>query len=286
VGSKITVKNTLWVFVSSSQEPRHLHDVAFAIDSLRYRGVSERDILVFVDHPTPQQYLAPYGIEALFRLEHLLPRLSASAGYEHVFATVAGHGNISGLGPGPVPSVRPNELLKGIRSVAGAGHATLLLSQCYAGIFNLLDATAKPEIVTIGATSLNPSLSMTIELDRPLKQRNGEQGIARWSANLFMLAFFNWLRHPTDVDGDGLMSLVDAYKHAGAATNEQLRSAKARLFMQIRKIGEELERARSGAESGLAVEAIELKLGRSLENLYLHQEPWLLHANLARKIEF
>jgi hypothetical protein len=280
---KVTKTNTLWVFVSCSHEPRHLYDVIFAVDCLRHRGVADAHIRVFVDHPTPGPYLTPYGISAIHSVEEVASKLAATSRYQHVFTTVAGHGSTAGLGP-TAHTVSPTKLLTDVRSVAGISHATLLVTQCYGGIFNLLDATQKPETVTIGATNLNPSLSAPINMP-PIKQKNGSDGVSSWTANLFMLEFFNWLRAPKDVDGDGRATLVDAYKHAGAATNQHLRAAKAGLFMQVRRLGEELETARKQGKLPVEIDAIELKLNRSLETLHLHQEPWLLHANLARQIQ-
>jgi hypothetical protein len=284
-GFSVTASNTLWIFVACSHEPRHLHDIVFAVDCLRSRGVGDADVLAFVDHPTPEQYLAPYGIKSIFSLGELTPALVAARAREHVFVTVGGHGHVTGVGSGSA-ALTPTALLKAIRSGAGTSHVTLLVTQCYGGIFNLLDATIKPELVTIGATNLNPSLSMTAVLKRPLEQADRTEGISSWSANVFALQFFRWLRQPTDVDGDGEMTLVDAYKHAGASTNELLRSAKAALFLDVNRRGEQLARAQKDQQSPVVLAAIERQLKDALDNLHLHQEPWLLHAALARKIRF
>jgi hypothetical protein len=281
----VTATNTLWVFVSCSHEPRHLYDIIFAVDCLRHRGIADAQILVFVDHPTPGQHLHAYGIEAVFPVTSLGAVLATARAHEHVVVTVAGHGSIVGLGRENAP-VRPAALIRATRSVPGIERATLLVTQCFGGIFNLLDASTKPEMVTIGATNLNPSASLGIELNKPLLQRDGSPGIANWSANIFMMGFFSWLRSPTDVDGDGRMTMLDAYKHAGASSNEQLRQAKSGLFLHARKLASDLELARASGALPITLDAIELKLQRALSSLHLHQEAWLLHASLARRIQF
>jgi len=281
----VTATNTLWVFVSCSHEPRHLYDIIFAVDCLRCRGIGDAQILVFVDHPTPGQHLHAYGIEAVFPISALGAVLSTARAHEHVVLTVAGHGSIVGLGMESAP-VRPAALIRATRSVPGIKLATLLVTQCFGGIFNLLDASTKPEMVTIGATNLNPSASLGIQLSKPLLQRDGSPGIASWSANIFMMGFFAWLRAPTDVDGDGAVTMLDAYKHAGASSNEQLRQAKSGLFLHARKLASDLEVARESGALPFTLDAIELKLNRALSSLHLHQEAWLLHASLARRIHF
>lgn len=282
----VTATNTLWVFVSCSHEPRHLYDIIFAVDCLRHRGIPDAEMLVFVDHPTPGQHLHAYGIEAVFPVTALGAVLATARPHEHVVVTVAGHGSIVGLGIESAPPVRPAALIRATRSVPGIKLATLLVTQCFGGIFNLLDASTKPEMVTIGATNLNPSASLGIELSKPILQRDGSPGIVHWSANIFMMGFFSWLRSPTDVDGDGRMTMLDAYKHAGASSNEQLRQAKSGLFLHARKLASDLEAARASGALPITIDAIDLKLTRALSSLHLHQEAWLLHASLARRIHF
>jgi hypothetical protein len=84
----------------------------------------------------------------------------------------------------------------------------IVLTQCYAGIFNYLDALESPQLVVIGATNLNPSVSAEIKLPKAMQLEDGSTGKDKWSANIFALGFFAWLANPLDLDGDGATNLV------------------------------------------------------------------------------
>jgi len=296
--------NTLWVFVTCSQEARHLDDVVFGIHVLRGRGVSDDRILVFSDHSKVGPHLDPYAIGS-FPLSSLAAKLVAVPPHRYAVVVVGGHGHVAGLGPTPSPPSQPilpaHQLFSAIRAIPELVLGIVVLSQCFGGVFNYADALAHPQLVVIGATNLNPSLSMTISIREPIRQVDGSEGLRSWLANIFTAALFSWLRSPTDIDGDGQHTLMDAYKHAGATSNEMLRNAKSGLFVQARtfekalaETEEELANVTPASDpTGLTGQLLTLRLGAQkqqlaevLQNLYLHQEPWVLHANLAREACF
>ena len=131
---------------------------------------------------------------------------------------------------------------------------------------------------------MNPSVSTTITTSTPIAQTNGQPGLQTWMANVFMLEFFQWLRAPSDVDGDGDVSILDGYKYAGAACGENLRKVKSRLFMAARREAASYERLESEKAPPHILDAQGVKLQLLLETLHNHQEPWILHADLSRKI--
>lgn len=290
---------TLWTFLSCGTEPRHLQDIVFAVHVLRLRGVAWKDILVFTDHPAPEKYLQPFGIHNAFPVAELAAQLSGAAPHSSVVLTVTGHGSPTGLGDGT--AVTPSGLCSSIRKVPEVAICVVVLAQCFGGVFNYLDATRQPPLVIIGATNLNASLSTLISLAKPIVQEDGAPGLVAWLANLFMFFFFTWIQSPHDIDGDGELNLVDAYKFAGVVSNLRLQNLKTRLFREAELFRRQCEQTQEAAakfdgtpDAGtpphklalLEAETAQKKLQTTLENLYLHQEPWILHANLARTIQF
>jgi hypothetical protein len=256
------------------------------VDVLRQRGVLDEHILCFVDHRRQAVHLQPYGIDNVYHVSQLVDVMSHVKPHSYVVVTVTGHGQVMGLGGEAWPLVRPAELVAAIRSVPGITLGVVMLTQCFGGIFHLLDAASIPPLVLLGATNLNPSLSISIQLRQPLLQTNGAGGLSGWAANVFMADFFEWLRSPMDIDGDGNATLLDAYRAAGVRSNERLRKIKAGYFMQARTLASALEQASRESKPEIVRQAIEKQLQDTLEILHTHQEPWILHANLARQLQF
>jgi hypothetical protein len=277
-------QRTCWVFISDSNEPRHLHDIAFAVNVLEDRGVSLGDVHVFTDHHAPTPHLAPFGVTQIYPLTRLKAVFATLSGYEIAFVVVTGHGCLEGIGAAQVV-ISPHELLASVRSMPGISVGVVLLCQCFAGMFNLLDAKTKPELVLIGATNLNSSLSVSFRA--PMRKTDGSTVVMPWLANLFMVEWFSWLKQPTDIDGDGSLTLLDAYKYAGAKSNAELVGLKSTLYIDATRLyARVVEIQRTQPFDQLAMDAAIAKLQSTLETLHLHQEPWLLHANLAREIGF
>jgi hypothetical protein len=132
------------------------------------------------------------------------------------------------------------------------------------------------------------SLSVPVQLHAPIKQTNGAAGIPGWQANLFMFSFFDWLLKPNDVDGDGRITIVDGYKMAGIKSNHMLAQVKGALFVQASTQTDMLRALRQQAPpvQKMQLDAAETALQGTLMSLYLHQEPWLLHEELAREVTF
>lgn len=304
VQHKLTRDNVLWVFVSCSDEARHLEDIVFAVDALRRRGISDDHWMIFSDHPRHAQHLGPYGMDGQAYPEtEFAARLSAAAPHEYAIVVVGGHGHVTGLGAPPVPPAAPVlppfALCAAVRSIPGLVRAVIVLSQCFGGVFNFSDAQTEPKLVIFGATNLNPSLSLPTTLREPLKQTNQAQGLTQWAANAFSLDFFLWMRSPTDIDGDGALTVMDAFKFAGANSNARLRKTKLAGFvhaqLRVRRLEEaeaELVDAANGQDpmrlinAHLAVNAVRTELQQAVEILYTTHEPWLLGAYLAVDMVF
>lgn len=293
---EVNATNALWIFASCSQEPRHLYDVVFAISVLRKRGVPNERFRVFLDHDHPDQHLAPYGVTAE-PFDRLPASLAAAPSSEVALAVVGGHGMELGLSPkGSAQPFQPAALFAAVRSVPGIQVGVVNLTQCFGGIYNYTNADHKPPLVVMGGASLNLSLSTTIQTQ--LLQTTGAVGIQEWSANVFSYDFFDWIENPQDVDGDGALTVMDAYKYAGARSNGRLRDTKLRSFVTAHSGVEPLQKAATELTEALKLtpppadlalkqltfNGIFTQLQQEIEFLHSDHEPWILNARLAREV--
>jgi hypothetical protein len=290
--------NTLWVFLCCSTEARHLDDIILAVTILRKKQVGDAHVLLFVDHPQAQKHFGPYGIGNIYPVEELHQRLQSVAPHELAITVVEGHGGTLGLKTCNGSLVQPFGLFNAVRSIPELQAGIVLLAQCFAGIFNYADASNQPELVVMGAANLNPSVSTQFSLATPLPTLAGTPGLQQWLANLFSFDFFAWIENPQDVDGDGALTAMDAFKFAGANSNSKLRSSKLVDFVAAQQKAAAVQLARdaflaaqaSGApdliKREMTLNALATQLQQLIELLYLSHEPWILHARQATKITF
>lgn len=309
--------NTCWALIAGHADPRHLYDIIFAVHALRKRGVPEDRIWVFTDHPAKLAHFTPYGITNVVPTHELASTMPTLPASEVVMVVATGHGDPDGISVEVGPSVNPTQLLTAVRACPGVRAGAIVLSQCYAGLFNYVDAGDHPEgldVCLIGATRLNLSLSIPTTLPAPVKMLDGTDGLSKWAANVFFVGLFEWLLNPRDVDGDGRCTLMDAYKHAAVKANEVLRGQMQQLHLRVGELQAQLRQLESTlqtaiaslqttiAQAGqpwsiaqlptaaqkdfLAWGATQQQLEQEMANLYVHQEPWVLHARLASAIEF
>jgi hypothetical protein len=296
----INATNSLWIFASCSQEPRHLYDILFAVSVLRKLGVPDARIRIFLDHDHPAQHLAPYGLSAE-PFGQLAASVAAAPSSEAAIAVIGGHGMELGLQPkGSAQPFQAAALFAAIRSVPGIQVGIVALTQCFGGIYNYANADDKPPLVVMGGASLNLSLSMTVQLTAPLIQSSGAVGLKEWAANVFSYDLFEWIANPRDVDGDGAITVMDAYKYAGAHSNGRVRESKLGAFVRAFSAVEPVKTAAAELSGALALTPappdLQLKklqfaaahttLQQEIEFLYSNHEPWILNARLAREVKF
>ncbi len=299
--ASITRDDAVWVFVACSQEPRHLYDIVFAISVLRERGVPESRMLVFVDHARPEPYLEPYRITNVFPFAELARRLATASPSRSAIVVIGGHGAQLGLvAKNAAAPFSATALYAAISRIPQVALGVVLLTQCFGGIFNYTKADGDPALVVMGGANLNLSLSMNIELPAPLLQATGAPGLSSWAANVFAYDFFSWIKEQHDVDGDGALTVMDAFKYAGAKSNVRVRESKvpgflavqdqAQVFRQALEAYKQSKVANAAAPELLVkrmvVEAAYTKLQERIEFLYTAQEPWILNARLACQIMF
>ncbi len=290
---KIAVDQTCWAFVSGSAEDRHLFDIIFAVDVLRQRGVPEKNLLVFCDHPQAALQLGPYGITSVFGIQQLEQVVATRGDVKAVVAVVTGHGEPAGIPVSGGSPMKPTALRRAIRACATIEAGIVVLGQCYAGIFHYLDVDEAPPLCFMGAVHLNPSLSRITNLGAPILRADKTPGLQQWLANVFLTGFFDWFKKPVDVDGDGRLTLMDAYKHAGMFVYQQSLAARPRDYVEAEKHRRGLVASLEELQADPAPTPMKRlqvlthlqRLSEVLEALHMHQEPWVLNARLATSLE-
>lgn len=297
----ITRDRALWVFVACSQEPRHLYDIVFAVSVLRRRGVPDERVLVFVDHARPEPYFEPYRIRNVFPFAELSRKLASAPASSCAIVVIGGHGAELGLVPKNAPEpFKAAALFAAIARVPQVAVGVVLLTQCFGGIFHYTKADGHPALVVMGGANLNLSLSMNIQLRAPLPLATGAPGLSSWAANVFAYDFFSWIEEQHDIDGDGALTVMDAFKYAGAKSNIRVRESKVHGFLAVQDQTQvfrqaldtyKLAKASRAVEAELlvkrmVVEAAYTKLQERIEFLYSSQEPWILNARLACEVTF
>ena len=280
--------NTLWIFLlAASKEPeiRHIYDIANGIACIERKNISPNNIKILIDgtNKTIIEHLnlfskSKYTINKSKDLKTIVEETEK----ENIVLLVSGHGNIE-KGIDSPNQIKPYDLLESIRCNNKTKNIIVYLGQCYAGIFNYVNVTEKPNTIIIGATNLYPSISF-------YKQEIG------WQANLFLYNLFRWINNPIDIDGDGKYTVMDSFKFVGAETNNYCYQYKGQCFeeaLKLIKTKEEISKAMLYITNEtdrnnliLALKTIQKEL---LQKQFIHyniQEPWILNAIPAQKIEF
>jgi len=122
----------------------------------------------------------------------------------------------------------PNLFISSIRQIPGIERGLVILGQCFAGTFDTFNATAKPELGVIGAAKLQLSFSSPVSFGSSKNTISNKTGKtpSNWAANVFLFHFFDWIRSPSDIDGDGKITFLDGFKYASAKANLDLGTAK------------------------------------------------------------
>lgn len=116
-----------------------------------------------------------------------------------------------------------------------------------------------------------------------------------WPANKFLKHFFDWLANKVDVDGDGQVTLLDAYRSAGVMTMDSVLEAKKACTWAFAEMQVEIEailHAIAAAGRLLSeIEKVDLvtrykAADQKLEIMHTQQEPWILNPDRAREWQF
>lgn len=298
----LTHSRTRWVlFLATSSitpDDRHVYDLVFGLMSLERAGVLQEDISIYVDGANRNSISALFSIASS---HHYLINTTTDFftelvhnSHENLMLFITGHGSEKGIDA--ATPITPYKLLNAIKDAPGLKKAVVYFGQCFAGVFNYVNArrqkvkaTSGPEVVFIGATNLHESLSASTREWFPC-------GEVAWVANVFLLHVFRWISSPTDIDGDGRNTIIDSYKHAGVMSNRHHKNLKANGFGQMLDLHEHYKRAlktannvaeslQQSAQKKLNLQAIRRQYSGLLSVNYVHQECWILNACPAQEIE-
>lgn len=300
-------EETCWIFLlpcASEPDLRHIYDIAYGVYALEQSGILSSQIKLFIDG-TDREHIngiirnasdERYEIETVSYLIDFLEQIQC----KNIVLFVSGHGGISGLNVNA--KLSPYNLINLFKNIKDLETVIMYLGQCYAGVFNFMPVSGKtcmttgntiePEIIIIGATNLFMSISttMTAQFKHEVKS---------WCANIFLFFLFQWIMEPIDVDGDEKFTVIDSFKYAGATTNNYLIECKKSAYInplisitKIKSLDQDIEKAIASGESSskekliIEKEALKKEYEQQLSIQFNHQEPWILNAIPAQKIEF
>lgn len=269
-------EDSKWVFICGQEStPRFMFDIVNAAKIVKEKqnGV-EANIYYFADFPSASNVLTSNGLSAgqLYPTSQLFDTISSFSNISFLGCVVSSHGNINGINC--ASDIKPNELLAKMQQINGLTDGLLLLGQCYSGIFNMPNHS---NICVIGASNFYPSISAPIK-----------DGICNWAANVFLYFFFEWLKNPVDIDGDGQATILDAYKYTSYKTNQFLVRSKIEdsktfetwCLSEQRKIENPTTEDR---DKGMTFMRIQ-ELNDRLSLYHNHQEAWISNQNAAMRL--
>ncbi|MDR0448994.1 MAG: hypothetical protein LBG89_00840 [Rickettsiales bacterium] len=251
-----------------------MFDIINAAKIIKERQNNESNIYYFSDFQSASKILTANGLSAgqLYSTDRLEEILNGFSNISFLGCVVSSHGDINGINCSS--NIKPNHLLEKMQKIPGLTDGLLLLGQCYSGIFNM---PKHSDICVIGASNFYPSISSPIN-----------DGRCHWSANVFLYNFFDWLRAPVDVDGDGQPTLLDAYKYTSYKTNNFLVDSKisdSKTFEkwcldEQRRIDNPTEDDKNKGLPFLRVQA----LNERLSLYHNHQEAWISNQTAAMRL--
>jgi hypothetical protein len=285
---------TLWVFISGSDEDRFLDDILFGISCLQHRNIALDNIIIFVDQPSGMGFVSAHDFPAEINIYPTgeLSLVLKDGKKEKITIIVTGHGNQNGICADS--DIKPYELVSLVKKIKNLKYGLIVLGQCFAGTFNFLEVrtqntrskkTIAPEISIIGATDLHVSISSRVDISA-ISNLADFQCNQAWLANLFLFFFMYYVAFPDDTDGDGVTTVIDTYKAAGIGANQLLINTKQHTFLAMHDI------LFQHGGSQLGDGSIIQRLTQQAHNDYLEksaivlsaQTPWILHANFARRL--
>lgn len=290
---ELNIKNTRWFFLlPSSNEPeeRHIYDVALGIKVLLNMSVAKELISVCIDNPPFQKIgnvfdsLSLELPERIFQTKDIDGILQNNRSKKAV-VFINGHGSPYGLDA--TPPIKPFELYKKFQTAPNLNRVIFFFGQCYAGIFDKmplsthlgLENCGKCKMMAVGATGLYSSFSTPCN-----------NGNAVWSGNIFLASIFEWLMKKQDIDGDGVFTVMDAFKFAAIRTNEELKNLKKEYALQsisdritLQSLIERLQSHETPDFEKANLELMIQALEKKFEYRYIIQDPWILNAAEAVK---
>jgi len=289
--------DTIWAFVSGSDEERFLCDIIFGINCLLHRGFLPSNILLFIDQPIGSGFASIYKFpqDLTFFPTHEIKQQLINKNPKKLTVIVTGHGTEEGILTSS--NIKPYDLLSTLKEIEDLDYALIILGQCFAGTFNFLEARSidpitkkviSPEICIVGATDLTFSISVSIDISE-IDTINNFDCAHKWQANIFLFYFMGFVAFPFDIDGDGYVTVLDIYKMTGITTTKHLASVRQDGIKNIFQNLLGLAETRSQKEASLPSKQFEEKAHQDLidssKMILVSQNYWILNANLARQLK-
>jgi hypothetical protein len=106
----------------------------------------------------------------------------------------------------------------------------------------------------------------------------------------FQYYFFEWLSNPSDIDGDGIINILDAYRYAGSCSNDTTIDIKGKILIELstrlsvyRKLSNKWFKTKAQQE---LMKDYKAYIDSASNSLYNVESPWLLNPLFGRKIHF
>ena len=292
-------KDTRWIFLlpnpaSHKTDERHIQDIAFGIKCLLTVGIDYSDIDVFIDNVSDTlvdyifDYLEVQKPSEIFSTKELENIVSDNK-KKNAVVFITGHGSSEGM-VADTP-IKPYELYRIFQVAPCLEKTVFYFGQCYAGIFNYmplskhlnLEGQFKNNITAIGATGFTTSISMRQNLP------NGKI----YFANIFLLYVYKWIVTKKDIDGDGLLSVMDSFKYATIEINREIHDSEKNHLLQsvvsiekLLKVLQEKDTSKLTKEEQLQLDIEERTLQDNLDFYNITQETWILNASVAMNTVF
>lgn len=302
--------------MSCDEEERFINDIRFGLKVLEYKGVEPKNIKVFIDGQI-NTLKASFGneldINEIKQVSSMEEELKNS-NYENVILFTTGHGDEFGLTTeNKSNSISPYKLISIVRSIQNLKRGLLIISQCFAGIFNYIEAKPNKnsdlaELCIIGSTGFEKSLSLSTDafISQTEREILSKLSLENWVANIFLFYFFVWLYSPEDIDGNNKLTAMDSYKFASLKTNQTLNKLKIEYSYSMAEWVEKYKHFKQSLEEiypnivqfpdslnqnfrdYLEMQNFLCKknIDEQISILYTHQEPFILHSTFAQKLQF
>lgn len=268
---------SIWLFICGHDE-RFMFDVRHFAEQLKSAQDNKDDNFYFFA-PNPEalkNLLHDRAIDnrKVFDCIEFKNKIESLKNIPFLGCIISSHGNCGGIEV--LGDMKPAKFLNLIHSVPGLTDGLLLLGQCYSGIFNM---PKQSKVCVIGASNFCPSLSFPVQ--------------SGWSKNIFLYFFANWIKSPSDIDGDDQNTILDAYKYTSSMTNDELNKIRSGLLKTFNVLFRERDSISSELIKPENITNIELQarygaITKNLDeliNLYhITQESWISDINTAMRL--
>ncbi len=264
----------LFILTSATKlEDRFLYDAQLFIKIIQHKGVNLSNVVIATDEQESivlAKCPLMHGVK--FITSSQLISTIKTIDDDNLIILADCHGSIKGIDS--KSPIMPYSLTDALKSNSSLKNIVVFFGQCYAGIYNWVDVRKdNTNIVYIGATGFNSSFSYCV-------------GGIKWFANISLVAFGNWLLNPTDIDGDGMFSVMDLYKYIAWFTNKITDDIEKENTSHLIDAKMELKQARDKGDNTLMLQ-LEKEAIKVMEHYIVpHQNPWLLNSISAQKITF